>query len=114
MYDSDRGTGRTTRDLERALKRLHEGHNVLFLVDRINTLPYIFALLVGKLGVRPTKARLLAQYLEIDGQKMYFESNTNSDKVRGWRMENVFTDHHFYEGIRWQDWEWFWQLRCSR
>jgi len=111
MIDPNRGTGRTTRDLARALARMQEGHSVLFLVHSADFIPYIFSLLDKMtIGTRPTMS-LQRAFIQIGEQKMYFGTNSFPDKVRGWKMENVFTDHHFYEGIRWSDWEWFWQLR---
>lgn len=110
MRDPNRGTGRTTKDLERALARLREGHSVLFLVNQAQEIPYVVGLL-QKHGAEITRVNLSRGFVTIAGRNMYFGTNTRPEYVRGWRMENVFTDHHFYEGIRWSDWEWFWQLR---
>ncbi len=112
MGDPYRGTGRTTRELERALIRMHEGHSVLFLVHSAAFIPYVLCLLDKMtIGMKPTKASVQRAFVEIDGKKMYFGTNSDSNRVRGWRMENVFVDHNFYEGLPWQDWEWFFSQR---
>jgi hypothetical protein len=112
MIDPYRGTGRTTRDLEQALARMREGHNVLFLIHSVHFIPHVLSLLDKMtVGMMPSRLHTHREYVTIDGQKMNFVTNSNPDRVRGWKMENVFTDHHFYEGILWRDWEWFWQLR---
>ena len=113
MNDPYQGTGRTTRELERALRRMFEGHSVLFLVHSVHFIPYVLSLLDKMtVGKRLTKASVQRAYVEIDERKMYFVTNSNPDRIRRCKMENIFIDHNFYEGLQWQDWEWFLQLRC--
>lgn len=109
----ERGTGRTTRTLERAIhKMLNEGQDVMLLINSAREMDNMLDLIIHKIGIKPSAINMTQRWVEISGHKMYFKSKDFPDHVRGFKVANIFIDHHFYEGLCWQDWEWlFYQLR---
>lgn len=107
MSNQLRATGRTTRTLQRALHRMIQGkQDVMILINTAREMDYMVGLIIKEIGIKPSVIHRAERWVEFAGRRMYFKSRNFPDQVRGFNVANIFIDHHFYEGLCWQDWEW--------
>ncbi len=98
MRDPFRGTGRTTRMLQKAMIRMVEsgGNPVVVVCGSDVEITYIQNLLLD-FPIRPSRWSRGRGPFHYGKYRMHFYSIRQDDQdFRGWRRENVFIDHNVW------------------
>lgn len=104
---SARGSGRTTHTLRGAIDHMFRTRcDVMILINDIREFNYMLQLLVDVIGITPGSVDRSRRVLRISGYHMVFVPSNRPDCARGFDIDNIFVDHHFYETRHWRDWHW--------